>query len=259
MKEYRLCIISFFDILGFGDIVDRLHCDEIYKLLGTFRHFTLPKDSLSKEVIKLKEIGIINFSDTVIRTVPIDNESNLKYPDGLVFHELIDLIHIQGELIAKGILIRGAVTLGNVFHSEELIYGPGIIDTYLLEKEKAKNPRIIVHKMLIEAIKKMPLLKALHHDAAYEEESVRKLLKADGDGHLFIDYLKIMENEVEDLYDYRLFLQRHKQIIDNGLLSKDNKILKKYRWLKKYHNNLVKKFRKEDCKLLGVDKKELIA
>lgn len=258
MKEYRPCIISFFDILGFKDIIDKLTCDEIYKLLEIFRYFTLPKDSLSKEVIAAREIGIFNFSDSIIRVLPIDNKSNLQYPEGIIFHELIDLIHIQGELIDKGILIRGAITLGNVFHSEEIVYGPGIIDAYFLEKEKAKNPRILVHKELITSIRETPLLKALHHDAAYEEEAVRKLLQVDSDGHLFIDYLKIMADEIEDLYNYGLFLQKHKEIIETGLVSKDDKIRKKHQWLKKYHNNLVKKFKKEDLNLLGVGKKELI-
>lgn len=258
MKKYRPCIISLFDILGFKDLVTKSICSEIYNLLETFRYFSLPHDNLSERVQESREISIFNFSDTVIRILPIDNKSNLVYPDGIVFHELIDLIHIQSELINKGVLIRGAVTAGYAFYEKDLFYGKGIIDAYLLENGIAKNPRIIVHKELIEAIKKIPLLKAKHHDAKDEEEKVRKLLKEDKDGWLFVDYLKIMQEETECVYDYKVFLAKHREIINKGLLSKNDKTRKKYRWLKKYHNNLVKQFNKRDRGLLSMKRKDLI-
>ena len=55
-------------------------------------------------------MNFLSFSDTTIRTTPIAGESNKKLPCGLLFHELLFLVHTQCRLIMDGYLLRGAVT-----------------------------------------------------------------------------------------------------------------------------------------------------
>ncbi len=61
MKEYKWCIISFFDILGFGERVKKQECREIYKILKYFLYQTLSQDNLDNEIVKSREIKIVNF------------------------------------------------------------------------------------------------------------------------------------------------------------------------------------------------------
>lgn len=57
----------------------------------------------------------------------------------------------------EGILIRGAITIGNLYHKSGVILGKGMIEAYHLELKSAVYPRIILSKTLIKELN-YPLL-----------------------------------------------------------------------------------------------------
>lgn len=237
--KYNTSIISFLDILGFGSIVDNTHsADEVFKILETFKYQTQPDKDLSK----IYELKFTNFSDTVIRTTPIFSETNKEFRVGILFCELLDLIHIQSDLIYKeGIFIRGGVTIGKICQEGRHIFGPGLNRAYYLENEEASYPRIIVDRSVFADLKNTPLLRSEFHDLPTEKQYIKNLVRECKDAILFLDYLNVMSRECDSIYGYVQFLQRHKEVIEeNSKNFEDNaSIAAKYKRLSEYHNEVI--------------------
>lgn len=236
--KYNTSIISFLDILGFGSIVDSTHsADEVFKILETFKYQAQPNKELAKEY----ELKFTNFSDTVIRTTPIFSETNKEFRSGILFHELLDLIHIQSELICDGIFIRGGVTIGKICQEGRHVFGPGLNKAYYLENEEASYPRIIVDRSVFDDWKNIPLLRSQFNDLPTEKQFIKSLVRECNDTILFLDYLNVMSVECDSIYGYVQFLARHKQLIEeNSKNFEDNaSIVEKYKRLSEYHNEVI--------------------
>ena len=69
--------------------------------------------------------GIFNdvsvFSDSIAISYPCDRIDG----DGL-FYLLMDLIHLCFILIRNDIYVRGGITVGNVIHDQNIIWGPAL-------------------------------------------------------------------------------------------------------------------------------------
>lgn len=257
MKNYRTCIVSVLDILGFKEYVSNHSCEEVAEILGSFKYFGDPPDRLSKEVKELNELSILNFSDLIIRIIPLDNQSNLNYRGGILFHEFIDLIHIQGELICKGILIRGGVALGDVYYDNDMLFGSGVINAHLLESKVAKYPRIVIESELLDEFETNPLLQDQFNALEYQRDEINGLICDDKSRVSFIDYLNVMKHEVDCSDYYKLLLLKHKEITEKGLLETDVKVQEKYCCLKNYHNETIRRLSVEYFKAWGITKKDL--
>lgn len=61
-----------------------------------------------------------------------------------MFFVLLDVIHLQLELMGLGILIRGGIAIGPLYHSGQIVYGPAMNQAYLLESVYAVYPHIIL-------------------------------------------------------------------------------------------------------------------
>lgn len=234
--EYNSSIITYVDILGFKNIVNQSKTIEVHSILEKFRHFSKPDEEIAQEY----EQSFINFSDCSVRITKILSKVNKTRPVGLLFYELLDVLHLQFELVNLGIFIRGGITIGYIYNQDNYIFGPGLIDAYELESITAKYPRIVIPKMIVEKVKDDTAIKAYHHDVEEELEYISDLLKYDEEGFYFIDYIKASDSEM-GTGNYLLFLSNHKLYIEKNLsfFAKDEKVLPKYLWLKEYHNSSV--------------------
>ncbi len=236
--KYKLSIISLLDILGFKNIVKSNDPNKISRILKHFKYFS----RTDRDISKAYQQSFVNFSDLSVRATNILSKLNKEIQIGLVSFELIDLLHIQLNLINQGIFIRGAITIDEIYLSSSLAFGPGLVTVYELESVMAKYPRIILDKDLLKSFKSVPLLKSSEHSAKDEVEFIKKFIKKDADGIWFIDYLKGAESELDDIYQYLDFLKKHKKlIIQNYKKAEKNKSTKrKFIWLKIYHNKYIK-------------------
>src|SRR5579859_5959745 len=103
--EYQLSVISYFDILGMRQLLEQAgkSTHQIGDVLLVFRELSDP-DQGSKDDWGWR---FVNFSDLIVRSVPIMSDANKKYRIGLVWHEITDICNIQANLIIRGILTRG--------------------------------------------------------------------------------------------------------------------------------------------------------
>jgi hypothetical protein len=121
------------------------------------------------------------FSDSLVVSYQVDE------PDA-IFFMLYDILLLQIELIQHGVLIRGAVTLGKLFHDENLVFGPALVEAAELEK-LAMYPRVILDREI--------LTKGSVDMHGAPDHTLRNFLKQDLDGMFYIDYFGVSAGEFD--------------------------------------------------------------
>lgn len=232
--QYEPHIITYLDILGFQEIVATKSAGFISRLIRIVQEATRPPEWATKE----EGIRYQNFSDLCVIATPIRGHSEPHHSEGLLFLELIGLVHAQAQLLDEGVIVRGGVTIGPLVMSYNVLYGQGLVNAYHLE-QAAVYPRIVVDPDALETVRKDPIFWV--HDQESEMEGIQNLLRTE-QGVSYVDYLRVIELEVDDSDpDYFDFLKKHKDLIQSNLIkhSGNARIREKYEWLSQYHNKVV--------------------
>lgn len=163
------------------------------------------------------------------------------------FLEEVDrIIEIQNILADRNILIRGAVTIDQIYSGKMVVFGPALINAYETENKIAVYPRICVDRKILERIWKL--------DNGELSIRAQSRITEDFDGIFFIDYLKdalsfwygfFKEHGPERILDQGLddFLMKHKEHVLNHLkLAMGKPFENKLHWLRKYNNKLIRDY-----------------
>jgi hypothetical protein len=250
---YQRRIIAFIDILGFKEIVKQSESnstkmDLIYSVLDYLKNwessekwdlkFLEIEEDAQKKGVKNFDIrgrtNITSFSDSIVVSVLVDDNVN-EMTSTLV----VNLANIGAVLLEKGILFRGALTIGKILHIENgIVFGQGLIDAFFLETKSAKFPRIILSDKLIEQL-----------NYPFESKSDRypyhQYLERFDDGcvglHQMIYYQVIQNWEEMTSETLAESLEKVRKVIINGLDSsfESPDVFEKYKWLKEQYNNLI--------------------
>ncbi len=253
---YNLSIVTFIDILGFRDLVLKTEPEKIMKILNLVEHLSGAKDDNYEY-----SPSVLCFSDSIVRVRQVDSKANKQYPVGLLFHELLSLLHIQGELVHFGVQIRGAVTIGHVSVSSNKIFGPAFIEAYEIESKYTQYPRISLSPKLLRSIDDCRLVIAEGHSCDEEKDYIRKILRLGDDGIWFIDYLYGFQNEVDEPDLYYQFLVKHKKNILMFAHHSDDSITSrgvKCSWLAQYQNRRIEDLPEKWFEHYGVKREELM-
>ncbi len=285
-KEIEDCCVAFIDILGFKEMVssdiDRVivalryieaFCDSFYSFPARDTDRIVPtsytsgydsaysanyEDDIEYEMNKPTATM---FSDSIVISQPMN-----EYFDISEFIEFIS--KMQYQLLLEGVLIRGGVSVGNLYHRRGYIFGDGMVSAYNLESTVAQYPRIIIspdiirkyddfvmkkfeadHKQYIRYGKEKIYLPSVN-DYEYEYSPY---IKTDFDQQYFIDYLQDNLEQIKagesGLIDVSIQLLKEFYewqysiivgYITEGLKNCDSNVHKKYEWLKKYFNRTIK-------------------
>lgn len=262
------CCVAYIDILGFKEMIANTSHLPVFALRFIKKFIDLFCHSVNEHYINIEtneEIYDENlpkatmFSDSIVISQPI---TELDYP---LFIELI--AQLQYGLFSKGILVRGGISYGKLYHDENYLFGEGLIKSYLFESKYADYPRILVDTALIEEIHKIV-------DKRFEQSWIKYIL-VDGERHylkgmdnddgdyscyiskdfddqMYINYFsKIIEqgfmsfdanrskSELKNLLNEPEFINA-KNLIDTGLKTTDHHILTKYEWLRKLYNRSMR-------------------
>lgn len=214
--------VAFIDVMGFSNLVNR---DSVADLESYFLKVT---EVLNKIRRDKGEIQSLLISDAIILIAP----TGLKGLRDII----VATRRIQSALLWRKILLRGAISYGQVFYdkNENIIVGKGFIKAYLLEQE-AIFPRVIIDPSIIKIVAedREGFFKSLHKnlDDDYDDRLVYR--KSDfsliNDDSIFIDYanktiLKFsMNGNIKKIYE----------TINKNLYG-DQKLYSKYVWLRDY-------------------------
>lgn len=189
--RYEKRIIAFIDILGFKNIVrNEYECEKVNAILKL--PYYIRKDDLPK-ISKLSGVMMTSISDSIVISVKISNPSAMNKIVRMV------TVLVQSLLSYAGILLRGGIALGKVFHDEEVVYGPGLVNAYELESKLAIYPRIIISEKDLDEI--------VYQHKQISAESNYEKFKKDKDGMLYLDIFKLSNKS--ELYKYLDILEEN--------------------------------------------------
>lgn len=231
--QLQLSYCAFLDILGFKEMVFSAKDQD-----ALFNSFIQTFENEVETIRGKNNLGfdftpnwsVATFSDNIAIGMPFyseDGESELGHIIGLA-------ASYQLSMAMKGMFVRGAITTGDLFIGNNMVYGKPLINAYLLESEKARDPRIILDETCTKLIST--------HLQFYREpfdSPQNKDLLIDLDGMIFINYLDelVFSDDEEFTIVWEKVLD-HKNQVEKKLeaYSKNPVVWAKYNWVANYHN-----------------------
>lgn len=246
--NYQERIVLFIDILGFKDLLNDTVDKEGNEIQSGIDKVTEAYDSI-RDVWDLDKVDskhkflkrtskqtkrITIFSDCIVISFSAKEKSE-------IFYTLLEVKWMILRLIYKGILCRGAITYGKLVHTDKFLFGPALVEAYILESKAANYPRVILDRSIIELAGEA---RVDNHTPEEEMEYVESLLEKDLDGMYYIDYFAKAQDELDDpQYDFPNYIQLLGNKIRSGMNSSKhpNKadIRVKYIWMKEKYNRMV--------------------
>jgi hypothetical protein len=134
---YERRVVIFYDVLGWRRHIERAGNDR--KNIGDLRRLILQH----VRTMNLRTgwgISASTFSDNVVISQPICPETWL-----LITH--LGVTQVASAM--KGFLIRGGITIGDIVHDREAVFGPGLNRAYELEHTVARFPRFVIERAVL--------------------------------------------------------------------------------------------------------------
>jgi hypothetical protein len=235
--KYRRALVSFFDILGFREIVR----DEPPKKIASDVSLFQGTGKISAEIARGFEGRSFQFSDSIVRMMPLDSEAIVAHPGGLLFQEVYTIALACVEMAYRGVAVRGALTVGDAYFSESMMFGPAMVRAYELESKIAVYPRVIVDPEVIETFKREPLLKKDTRSVSDEAKFLQNFLRRDEDGLWFIDYLFAARDDLDSPELFLGLLANNRKHIEKVLSQRSalDAVAVKVLWAAHYHNGVL--------------------
>ena len=155
--------------------------------------------------------------------------------------ELLDLLHIQLQCLARQMTVRGAVAVGRLRvggNGADGLSGPALSKARAMVRDRVVFPLIAVEEEVFGRLRCDESLWAPDHPLRSEMDVIEEMMTADDAGVHYIDYLRAGLGDFDYDFDrYADFLGRHRRFVASGL--SDTSLLhdsRTYRWLKRYHN-----------------------
>jgi hypothetical protein len=230
-QRYGNYLVAFIDILGFKSIVEQSEEDQEYfnRILSALKHiehFVIHNEGKAKN--EGNSVNMTQFSDSLVISRPYTTLSLLLM--------IMNLDLIMKVLAREGIMIRGGLTSGYLYHEGNIAFGPAFIKAYELASKKAVFPRIIIDPDLLDGSSTPPPYgEPVNKD--YLHVSTKGIIKQDKDGFHFIDFLGGYFSNPEFIGE-----ELEKTILGqllrlNGDYSSTERIEAKLKWMQEYINN----------------------
>lgn len=225
------CIVLFLDLLG---TAGRRTDEEAQDQLRRTKRAIDSANAMSGEQDVFGLWGMLWFSDNVSSHLAIGEIQDESDALGQMVMEVafFQLGFLEFDFIARGAIARGP----HYSDGESFVHGPALERAVLLEKTRAKYPRVVLDEASI-AIARRSLITDEGGSTASDWRTT--LLVDTEDGSVFIDYLGhlTMLSERDGLDR----LIHHRELVTKRLQESDGvpNVEEKYRWLAAYHNYFV--------------------
>lgn len=227
--QFENRIVAFIDILGWKKAVEDAAKGEtdriksLGKALAKMQHYSKYADSLRE----LDHEGenwsgdpiVTQFSDSMLISVNNDERGKSTLERALWALTL--------SVIQHGLLLRGGVARGKLFHQGTIVFGPALHEAYYLESKVSSNPRIIISN-------------ELSAEWSNKRTSEGTIWRRDKDGHYFYNFLPPFYGNPFFLNSAELWKSQLSPIRELILVmagdtqSCPNDVFEKYEWLAGY-------------------------
>jgi hypothetical protein len=224
--------VAFIDILGFSHIVRESvnHPWQAEQLVAILEGISGRATPLESDKLFGDDFRAQSFSDCIVLS---ERATNI----GLE-HLLFAVSQLALDLLASGILTRGAIAKGRLHHTAKIVFGPALVEAYRIESAIAVFPRILIDRDAHRDFKSMVEVGRKTFIASGFEAEIRH----DDDGPPFLDILSPFR-DLSGSTPERLLVTAetcHRSIqtkLDDSIY--DPSIYKKLRWLTVYWNGVA--------------------
>jgi hypothetical protein len=256
--QYSRRVVAYIDLLGFKDLIDltidrsgrRDSKEWIGFILATYRGMKRTFKPRYHTVAKRKPYVFGTWNNSKLVTTFSDSiVISFQFKDVAILPDvLLELETLTRNLIWRGILCRGGVALGKLFHTPTHLFGPALVEAYQLESKRATFPRIVVDPAVANVARELKRPKRARKarnswEAPCDPDICKEILRSDADGIDYIDYFRIHDNCQPFTYAFAwLYLKKLRRIILDGLhlaaLPGRGQLFEKYHWMRdKYNQN----------------------
>jgi hypothetical protein len=220
-KETKKHVIAYLDMLGTSDKIskdnDNLDLNILHKIYSDILQY---RDDF-------KTINIKIFSDNIVISKELSEDPVEELKDVLL------LIYFTSNFLTYSLyenwLVRGGITIGNLYIDNIMIWGKGLVRSYKLEDKLSIYPRVIIDNKIINR-------NTFYNNIFLGRQDHPPFFEFDFDGILYINYLKtvnrlkpIDNNRYKDINIF--IIKEFKDNINN------DSILQKIQWTINYLNN----------------------
>lgn len=213
MGKLNTYYILYFDVLGYRN-----------KIFSDERGFlSAIKELFKRSTEKNWHAVIRTFSDNVMVSVEDGSDGALRF-----------LCHYASriqELILRehGLLLRGAITKGNLYFDNQFVYGTGLVQAVELEENVAVYPRIIIDRKL--------------GNEDYILRS-RHTIFSDKDGYSYINFLNYYDPHINPNGERDGNWIQLKRSIERAIneMSSNQDLTPKRLWLSSFYDNIKSRY-----------------
>lgn len=135
---YQERYVAFIDILGFSEIIRKtspVGASEQTRSLETVLSEMGRRDADWDNMFG-DDFKFLAFSDSIVMSEAISEVGLLQLLD--------EIASLSLRLLRNGLLMRGGISKGLLYHEDGVMFGPAFLDAYRLESTIAKYPRIVL-------------------------------------------------------------------------------------------------------------------
>jgi hypothetical protein len=132
-------VVVFYDVLGWRSEIEKAGADQ--EKIGNLRRMILSHARVLRMPVQVP-VNVSTFSDNIVISTPV--------LDGNVPYFLRSIAAMQLMTAGMHFLLRGGITIGDIYHDDEVVFGPALNRAYELESKIAVVPRIVFDAELLE-------------------------------------------------------------------------------------------------------------
>lgn len=228
-------IVCFVDFLGMRNAIESNSAKTLASIKEIYSNAFLRCNNDNKDLYKCP-IRTKIFSDNIVFSCEIiDDEATHTLQ---CLYKIIHMAkYIQLFALQMGFLIRGAITIGDFYIDDMLVWGNALVDTYNLESNVAIFPRIIFSEKILNIWQQyagLDFSSRMNNLAIYPDE----------DGIHYINYLKSYSRGYDGIL--QTINNSHKDISKKYFFEKDIKVRQKYAWHLSYLNRCLLESKNEN-------------
>jgi hypothetical protein len=182
--RYEQRVVAFLDILGFSELVERSQNDARFfdQLERALRIVERHGRAWAREFNTEPPLDLGFHSHAFSDCIVLSQRGSALTP------LLVHTSQLAMALLSLGVLVRGGIAQGLLYHDDAIAFGPALVEAYHLESRSAKFPRILVSQSVYDA--------SQHEIYAFRQATGARMpyrpcdfLRRDADRLYHLDYL----------------------------------------------------------------------
>lgn len=231
-------LIAYLDMLGSTDkILKDTEREQYLNTLKRIYEYALQIPGEINPNLSLYHMKMRIFSDNIIIVNALIDEDGAKRDLIVELENMCTVVtRFQEHALENGWLLRGAMTKGQLYFGDTLVWGKALVKAHRMEEKTAIYPRVIIDDELVKDIQNV-----------YSSQKGAKIIaiKQDADGFYFLNYL---DSTVFLKYphDEEKYSDHFQKMFREPV--KDESVRQKRLWHVRYHNAVcIEQSKQEYC------------